>query len=479
MALYREVAARIQHQIEAGLFAHGERLPGVRKLSQTMGVSVSTMVQAQRLLEDNGVIAARPRSGFYVCQPEVADRPLPAGGTSATEPVPVTTGEVTLFLGQLSQQKDYTQLGFAIPHTDFLPMRALQKSLAAAVRQFDERAAGYTSPGGNDALKEQIARRMRFAGSVADTEDILITGGAQEALTLALRSIAQPGDVIAIESPTYYGLLQAVESLGMKAIEVATDPVEGISLPALEMAARQWPVKACLLMPNFQNPLGAQMSDAHKADLIELAERYDFMLIEDDIYGELSQTGQRPRSLHSFDTVSGSGAGRVMYYSSFSKTISPGLRIGWLISPPAWRLQLRHLKQILNLSSNSLAQLALTGYLQDGGYERHLRQVRLRYREQIQRISQAVIRYFPEGTRISQPGGGYVLWVELERGFDSLVLCQRLFELNISIAPGQLFSASQQYQNCLRLNCAQPWNAALDQALFTVGREAEKLRRAG
>ncbi|WP_271274378.1 aminotransferase-like domain-containing protein [Aliamphritea hakodatensis] len=470
MALYREVAGRIQQQIDSGLFSVGERLPGVRKLSQSMDVSVSTVVQAQRLLEDNGVIAARPRSGFYVCQPSMPETALPAAGVSAVQPVPVTTGEVTLFLGQLSQQKDCTQLGFAIPHTDFLPMRALQKSLGLAVRQFDERAAGYTSPGGNEALKQQIARRMRFAGSEVDNEDILITGGAQEALTLALRSIAEPGDVIAIESPTYYGLLQAVESLGMKAIEVATDPVEGISLPALEMAARQWPVKACLLMPNFQNPLGARLSDDNKDKIIRLAERYDFMLIEDDIYGELSQTDQRPCSLHSYDDC-----GRVIYYSSFSKTVSPGLRIGWLICPPALRLRLQHLKQILNLSSNSLAQLALTDYLQDGGYERHLREVRLRYREQIQRISQAVIRYFPEGTRISQPCGGYVLWVELVRDFDTLALCQRLFELNISIAPGQLFSANKQYLNCLRLNCAQPWNAALDQALFCIGREAEKL----
>ncbi|WP_315983582.1 PLP-dependent aminotransferase family protein [Aliamphritea spongicola] len=319
MALYREVAGRIQQQIDSGLFSFGERLPGVRKLSQSMDVSVSTVVQAQRLLEDNGVIAARPRSGFYVCQPSMPETTLPAAGLSAAQPVPVTTGEVTLFLGQLSQQKECAQLGFAIPHTDFLPMRALQKSLSSAVRQFDERAAGYTSPGGNEALKQQIARRMRFAGSEVDTEDILITGGAQEALTLALRSIAEPGDVIAIESPTYYGLLQAVESLGMKAIEVATDPVEGISLPALEMAARQWPVKACLLMPNFQNPLGAKLSDDNKEKIIGLAERFDFMLIEDDIYGELSQTDQRPRSLHSYDDC-----GRVIYYSSFSKTVSPG-----------------------------------------------------------------------------------------------------------------------------------------------------------
>lgn len=475
MALYREVAARIQQQIEDGLFAQGERLPGVRKLSNSMAVSVSTVVQAQRLLEDNGVISARARSGFYVTRQLTPVTELPAAGLSAGQPVPVTTGEVTLFLGQLSQQKDYTQLGFAIPHTDFLPMRALQKSLMHAVRQFDERAAGYTSPGGNAELKAQISRRMRFAGSEVDSDDILITGGAQEALTLALRCIAEPGDIIAIESPTYYGLLQAVESLGMKAIEVATDPAEGISLAALEMAARQWPIKACLLMPNFQNPLGAKLSDANKSKIIELSKAYDFMLIEDDIYGELSQTDQRPPSLHSFDHISDTESGRVMYYSSFSKTISPGLRIGWLISPPEYRVRLRHLKQILNLSSNSLAQLALTEYLQNGGYERHLRQVRLRYCEQVQRISQAVIRYFPEGTRISQPRGGYVLWVELVRNFDTLALCQRLFELNISIAPGQLFSANKHYQNCLRLNCAQPWNAELDKALLVIGREAEKL----
>ncbi len=473
MALYNEIAAKLQQHIDTGVFPYGERLPGVRRLSQSLDVSISTVVQAQRLLEDSGVLIAKPRSGFYVAQRQAQITKLPTSKVPKNNPLPVTTKDLMMHLGQLSQQPEYVQMGFAIPHGDFLPLRAIQRSLSKAVRQYNHQLANYAPPTGEPELQRQISLRMQRAASNVEPEEILVTSGAQEALTIALKSIANPGDIIAIESPTYYGMLQVIESLGMQAIEIATDPVEGISCAALTMALNKWPIKACLLIPNSHNPLGFTLSDTKKKQLVALAYRHDFLLIEDDIYGELNQTEGRERSLHSFDEQQQ----KVVYYSSFSKTISAGLRIGWLVLPAHLQIIGQQTKQILNLSSNTLAQAALCDYLANGGYDKHLRQVKVTYTQQIQKFTRTVIQHFPAGTRISQPAGGYVLWIELAQNIDTLVLSQRLFAFDISIAPGKLFSLSDHYNHCLRLNCAQPWSVQLEHSIALIGREIALLAK--
>jgi DNA-binding transcriptional MocR family regulator len=467
MALYNEIAAKLQQHIDSGVFPYGERLPGVRRLSKSLDVSISTIVQAQRLLEDSGVLIAKARSGFYVAQCLTTNVSLPTSKTPKSKPLPVATKDLMMHLGQLSQLPEYVQMGFAIPHGDFLPLRAVQRSFSKVIRQYDHQLANYAPPTGFPELQLQISLRMQRAASKVQADEVLITSGAQEALTIALKSIAKPGDIIAIESPTYYGMLQVIESLGMKAIEIATDPVEGISCAALTMALKKWPIKACLLIVNCHNPLGFTLSDQKKQQLVDLAYSHDFLLIEDDIYGELNQTEGRERSLHSFDKQQQ----KVVYYSSFSKTISAGLRIGWLVLPPHLQVIGQQTKQILNLSSNTLAQAALCEYLANGGYDKHLRQVKMIYTQQIQKFIRTVIQHFPQGTRVSQPAGGYVLWIELAQNIDTLVLSQRLFAFDISIAPGKLFSLSDHYNNCLRLNCAQPWSAKLEHSLAIIGRE--------
>nr|HPQ97473.1 PLP-dependent aminotransferase family protein [Thiolinea sp.] len=354
----------------------------------------------------------------------------------------------------------------AVPHTDFLPLRALQRSLGKVVRHYDHQAANYAFPPGLPQLQQQLARRLLLGGSRVQAEEILITNGGHESLMLALRTVAKAGDVIAIESPTFYGLLQVIESLGMRALEIPTDPQRGISLSALALALEQWPVKACVLIPNFHNPLGCLLDDADKHGLVQLARRHGFTLIEDDIYGELGFSGERPRTLHSFDQD-----GQVIYCSSASKTVAQGLRVGWMVLPQQYRAQAEYHKYLTNLGAPTLSQLALADYLAHGGHERYLRQVQSHYFSQVERFSRAVRKHFPASTRVSQPAGGFVLWVELEPMIDTLTLTHRMLQHRVSIAPGRLFSANQKYHNCLRLNCAQPWSEIIEHALIQLGRE--------
>lgn len=464
MSLYQRIANTLGERIEQGVYLPGERLPGVRPLSEQFGVSVSTIVQAQRELENQGLLEARPRSGYYI-RPQAWPRPeLPETTRPPQQPMPVTGQELSLHLARAVNQPGMMQLGAAVPHGDFLPMRAIQRSLARVSRHYNYRSTNYAFPPGLPEVQHQIARRMALAGSFPAARDILITNGGHEALMMALRTVTEPGDVVAIESPTFYGLLQVIDSLGLRALEIPTDAKTGISLPALNLALEQWPVKACVLIPNFHNPLGYLMPDASRRQLVELAIRHKVTLIEDDIYGELGYQGERPGCLHSL------APDHVIYCSSFSKTVSQGLRLGWMVLPERYRSMAEYLKYVTNLATSTVSQLAIADYLDHGHHDRYLRQVRERYAQQVSLFARAIGKYFPDGTRITQPVGGFVMWVELAPERDGLVLTHQLLQQKISIAPGRLFSADQKYHNCIRLNCAQPWSAELEKALMTIGR---------
>ena len=473
MTLYHEIANKITAHIANGVYPAGSRLPGVRRLSQQFGVSVSTVVQAQSQLENKGLITARPRSGYYVCARPWLKPALPAPTQPELKPTPVTGQELVLQLAQAANQSGVVQFGAAVPEESFMPMRSFQRSLSKIARHYGKRAATYAFPPGLPDLQQQIARRMHLCGSPVVASKILITNGCQEALSLALQTVAQAGDIIAIESPTFYGLLQVIESLGMKALEIPTDPQAGISLAALELALEQWRVKACVLIPNFSNPLGCLMPPARKQQLVALARQHDFLLIEDDIYGDLGFSGERPPNLLSFEADAAQG--NVIYCASFSKTVAQGLRIGWLILPERFFRRAEYLKYVTNLAAPTLPQLALADFLAHGGYERYLRQVQGRYAQQIDLFTQAISRYFPHGTRVTQPKGGFVLWVEFAPNVDTLQLMHYAQTEKISIAPGQIFSATQKYRHCIRLSCAQPWTTAVERALCRLGQLAQAL----
>jgi DNA-binding transcriptional MocR family regulator len=466
--LYERLAATIAAQIEQGIYRPGDRLPGVRPLSRQRNISISTAMAVYRRLEDEGHIEARPRSGYYVrSRPRVAMEE-PAISKPKAQPGPVSGQALALQLVKAANDPGMVQLGAAVPDAGFLPTRAIERALAGAAREHRLRMVGYEFPPGVLQLRQQIARRMAESGCQVSAQEIIITNGCQEALTLALRAVTKPGDVVVLESPTFYGLLQIIDSLGLKALEIPTHPREGISLQALQLALEQWPVKACILVPNYSNPLGYCMSDERKRQVVELLYDHGIPLIEDDVYGDLGFSQQRPTTCKAFDVRDEN-----FYCSSFSKTLSPGLRIGW-IAPGRYQQRIEYLKYVTNLATPTIGQLALAQLLESGTYERHLRRVRGDYARAVTRMIEAVERHFPEGTKVTQPQGGFVIWIELSKGLDSFDLAKRLLSESVSIAPGPIFSASQKYRNFIRLSCACEWSNRIERSLASIARLIDK-----
>ncbi|HVK98257.1 MAG TPA: PLP-dependent aminotransferase family protein [Dongiaceae bacterium] len=462
--LYVQLAADLAQRIDQGLLRSGDRLPGVRELARQRGLSVATAVAAYRELETGGRIEARPRSGFYVRTRSALAIAEPEQSNPAPRPMPVTGQELVLRLAQVANDPAVVQLGAAVPDPTFLPTRAIERALASAAHHHRVSSSNYEFPPGLLALRHQLARRMAAAGARVQPDDIIITNGCQEALTLALQTVTKPGDVVALESPTFYGLLQVVEALGLKALEIPTHPRTGLSLEALQLVLEQWPVKACVAVTNFSNPLGHRMGEDQKRALVALTARYGVPLIEDDIYGDLAHNHQRPGTAKGYDQD-----GNVLYCSSVSKTLSPGLRVGW-IAPGRFREQVLYRKYVTNLAAPTAPQLAVADLLESGRYDRHLRVMQGEFARAVQRMTAAIGQHFPPGTRITQPEGGFVLWVELPERVDSFELAGRALEAGISVAPGPIFSATGKYRNFLRLSCACRWDERTERALLQLGR---------
>lgn len=458
--LYNHIADQLQTLILDGVYRDGERLPGVRLLSKQFGVSVSTILQAHQTLEGRGYLQARERSGYFVRLPRL-DMPEPAMSISRAEPVAVSARDMALELC-LDELNRMVPLAAAIPHADFLPVRQIQQASLWAARHGFE-TLDYAFPG-KSAFRRQIAQRMTGLGCMVSPDDILATNGAQEAIILALRAVTEPGDIVAVESPSFPGILQALDVVGLRVIEIPTHATDGISLEGLQLALEQWPVKACVMVANHSNPLGTCLSDERKVALVNMLEAAGVPLIEDDIYGDLYHSGERPRPAKTFDRT-----GNVIYCSSFSKTISPGLRLGWMV-PGRYRTEARHQKYFSNLATASLPQLAVARFLEQGGYDRYLRSARQWYRDATERMRIAVGRSFPEGTAVSKPQGGFVLWVQLPGNASGTRVYQLAREEGINVAPGRMFSTTaNKYENCLRLNCANPWNERIENAIHRLG----------
>jgi len=464
-SLYLQIAEEIAQNIAFGAYAPGERLPGVRSLARTRRVSATTVVAAYQMLADRGHVEARPRSGFYV-RARRSHQPIEAEPAAITTPPRLVTGQaMAMALIKAANDPHIVQLGAAVPDPAFLPTQAIGRALTQVVRTRCSQAAGYMMPPGALELRRQIARRMSESGSVVSADDIVITSGCQEALSLALRAVTRAGDIVAVESPAFYGLLHVLESLGLEALEIPAHPRDGIALDALAFALERWSVKACVLVPNFSNPLGYCMTDDAKRLLIRLLGKHKVPLIEDDVYGDIGFTQRRPSTCKGL-----APRADILYCSSFSKTLAPGLRIGWVTATAVRRERIEYLKYATSIASPSVPQLAVAELLANGRYERYLREVRGRYASAVARMSDAVMKVFPEETRISQPQGGFVIWIELPEGTDSFSLARRALRQGVSIAPGPLFSASGKFGNFIRLSCARVWDARLERALVTLAK---------
>lgn len=355
-------------------------------------------------------------------------------------------------------------LGAACPGPSLLPYHKLNRIVRRITQTDPLHSSYYQFPPGSELLCRQIARRSLDFGCSFAAEDVIITCGAMEALNLCLRAVAKPGEVVAIESPTYFGMLQAIESLGLKALEIPTHPRTGMDLNVLDRSIKKHRVKACIVMSNCHNPLGYVLDDATKKALVDVTAKHGIPLIEDDLYGDLTFDARRPKVAKAFDR-----AGLVLLCSSFSKVLAPGFRVGW-VEAGRFRGEVERLKFFSTIASSSLPQLALANFLESGGYDRYLRRLRLAFSGQVQAMSQAVAKHFPSGTRLTRPWGGYLLWVELPKRVSALKLFRQALAENITILPGPVFSASGHFKSHIRISCGYPWSDHLDRALLILGK---------
>ncbi len=439
-------------------------MPGLRKFSQQRKVSMATAVAAYRALEDAGYLEARDRSGYYVTQRRKLNLKLPRQSSPKNQPVPVKRQDIIMQMINAANQPNIIPLGAAIPHNDFLPLTDIEKAVTSVVRQQRATVNQYSLPPGESGLVQQIAKRLMLTGCAVNPAEITITNGAQEALWLALKSITSPGDIIALESPCYYGLLLVLESLGLKALEIPTHPQSGLCLESLKHTLTQWPVKACVVVTSYSNPLGCAMSDEQKKNLVTLLADFNVPLVEDDIYAELPHRGERPLPAKVWDKK-----GNNFLCSSLSKTLSPGLRVGWVVGPKKLR-NLATQKFVLNTGNATLAQLTAARLLESGSFDRHLKQMRIKIASAVATMMEQIEDHWPAGTRVTCPQGGFVLWVALAPHYNTKALAQQALAAGVSIAPGYLFSSAEKYANCLRLNCAIP-----EQSMKTAVKRLGKL----
>ena len=463
--LYRELADQVLRLITRGTFRPGERIPSVRGLSRQRKVSITTVLEAYRLLEDSGYIEARPQSGYFV-RPRLLRLPEEPEATSPPRiPGNVSNQDLLAMVLRDAIKPGVVPLGAALPPAEHLPSETLGRTLARIARRSRNRLMEPAA--GAPELRAQIARRALDAGCALTPQDILTTNGCQEAVYFALSATCRPGDTVVVESPTYFGFLQVIDALGLRVLELRSYPRHGLCLDELSEALRKHRVRACLLALSHANPLGSCMPEDKREKLVSMLAEKGIPLIEDDINGDLGHAGGRPKAAKAFDEE-----GLVLLCSSFSKTLAPGYRVGW-IAPGRFGDAILRLKTLANFANPTPTQLAIADFLANGGYDRHLRKFRRALANNVAMVTQAVSLSFPEGTRVTRPSGGFVIWAELPGSCDGLEVYERALKAGITIAPGPLFSAKGAYRNFIRLN-AGSWSDRVRQAVVTLGKLASR-----
>lgn len=468
---YEQIVRSLSRLIERGVLRPGDRMPSLRDTRETSGASLGTITRAYARLEDLCLIEGRPKSGYYVRARLSQPAAEPAASSPPTVSTEVNVAQLVFDVLEAIKRPEIVPLGSAFPSPEHFPTEKLNKAAADAARRLPVWSSVRDLPPGNAELRRLIALRYAEVGVDTAPDDIVITCGAMEAINLSLNAVAKPGDIVAVESPTFYSTLLSIERMGMKVVEIATSPRDGIDLGSLQNALNSLDVAACVVMSNFQNPLGALMPDEKKRELVAMLAKNNTPLIEDDVYAELYFGKTKPRPAKSFDR-----SGLVLHCGSFAKCLAPGSRIGWAV-PGRFMSEVERLKFISTISTSSLPQAALAEYLKYGGYERHLRRFRKRLQEALAATTQAVTAHFPAGCRLTQPKGGYVLWLELPKSIDALRLHQLALAEGISIAPGPLFSAKRQYKNFVRLNYGHFDVNSTVNAVRTLGRLSTSLVR--
>ncbi|BDY04975.1 PLP-dependent aminotransferase family protein [Ferrimonas sp. YFM] len=457
---YQQLASFLNQQIQQGLWQAGERFPSIRALSQQHGLAKISVQKALHTLEAAGLIEARARSGYFV----TSKRPRPKPQVKPVEAAPSEVNVPLLFQEIMARSAAFDLCPWAPVEAPDQHLLLLNRHLSRALRQQPVRKASYYGdPQGLPALREQLAARYRSRNCPLQVEQIALTSGCQNSLFLALMACCQPGDTVAVESPAFYGVLQLLQQLGLKVVELPASPEFGVRADDLEAAIKRWQVKVCVVTPSYATPTGATLPVKEQKRLVALTHNYPLTLIEDDIYGDLGFHLQA-EPLKRFDTL-----GRVILCGSFSKSLSRDLRLGWICGG---RLhgRITQLKLINQLSGSQAVQEGLTSYLAEGHYKRHLMAMRQRLIGNRDQLLDCLHHNWPGRYSATVPEGGLSLWLELPAGVDTKTAYRPLLEQKIVITPGSLFSTTDSFDHCLRLSFSQPVTAIRRQAISTLAK---------
>ncbi len=467
--LYIQIAESIQQQILDQVLKIGDKLPSVRVLSKENNHSVSTILQAYYHLEAKGLIESRPQSGYYVrFNPSRFPKKIEKSNPQQTG----TAKNVEAMIGEVYDDfavNDVIKFSLSVPAPEILPLARLNKAMIQALRELPANGTSYEQVMGNESLRRQVARWSMNWGGNLQADDLITTAGCMNAIAYCLMAITSPGDTIAVESPVYFGVLRFAQSLGLNVVELPTDPDTGVDPDDVKKALSKHKLKACFLVPNFSNPLGYCMPDEQKEAMVHLLAAHGVPLIEDDLYGDVFFGNKRPRSCKSFDEE-----GNVLWCSSISKTLAPGYRVGW-VAPGKYADKIKRLKLYHSITSATAQQAAIASFLATGKYEDHLRKLRQTLHANSLQFIGAIGNYFPDGIKLTNPKGGFILWLELDKRIDTYDLYQAAMRQKISIAPGTMFSLQDRYQNCMRLSYGMGWTKEVDLALKTLGNLVKKM----
>ncbi|MGG5576295.1 PLP-dependent aminotransferase family protein [Myroides sp. C15-4] len=460
--LYLRLAEKLANQIRNGVFKKGDRLPSIRVLCKTYNISMNTAKRVYLELESESLVLAVPQSGYFVSHVNYTHFPLP----KASNPTPLADSDIPKdIINKVYSsigKEELTLFSFNSLYGEFLPAAQMKKEIIQAAKEMKYGGVDYEGVQGNINLRRMIAARSMTWGGALTEDEIVTTNGSIHAISLCLLALGKAGDTVAIESPCYPGIFQLAIDLGFKVLELPTDPVTGVKLDAL---ARVCPViDICLLITNYNTPLGSCMPVENKKKVVELLASYSIPLIEDDVYGDLNFNGKRPVCCKAFDTT-----GNVLWCSAVSKTLAPGYRVGW-VSAGKYQDKVIEQKLIHSISSPAIVQEAVANFMKSGKYEKHLRKLRQSLFANYQKMLTVIVNEFPTGTKVTRPEGGLSLWIEFDEKVNTLKLYDLCIQEGISIAPGRMFTVQRQFQNCIRISIGLPWSKEIEQQLKRVGR---------
>lgn len=465
---YRAVERHLLELIEDGRLTPGSRAPSLRQMSMRMGVGIASVNHAYCELERKGVLESRPRSGFYIRGAPELELPAQAPAQPSAPQASTRSGLIRTVLESVGDRR-LAPFGVVCPQRELLPVKALERLAKAIMRERPDLAIDYAPVPGLASLRSEIAFRMEEHRLSVPAGDVLVTNGCMEALSIALRSLTRPGDIVCIQSPTYYCFLQLLETLGLRAIEIPSRPDAGIDPGDVHAAVTRYDVRACIFSGNYNNPDGALTEDAVKREIVRMLTERGIPLVEDDVSGDVHFGPQRPETFKHYDAK-----GLVLYCSSFSKTMAPGYRLGIMLAGRYLEKALE-LKATTSVCTAGLPQETAARFMRSGQYARHLQALRGNVRHVMQTMQHHVAALFPEGTRMTRPAGGLVLWLELPQGVDAVELFYEARECGIGLVPGAIFSTQDRFTNCIRLSCGVTWCRETLQELARLGELAGTL----